>query len=99
MSFFIAPSRLTFELAQHLVDSAKRCGAELSFDDYSGNGSAAAESPAHYEMLHDLEEVKAVLTDVGGGPRSFSEFFGKKVPLTYEHASVYATMCLEGKVW
>ena len=99
IDFLISPARLTFELAQHLVDTAVRYNSRLTFDGYSGKGTVTAEVPAHYEALNMLEDVKAVLTGITDGHRSFAEFFGKKAPLDFDHARVYTNMCLEGKIW
>lgn len=99
IDFTVPPARLTFELAQQMKDAAERLGAGLTFGGFTGKGVLIVESPAHYEMLHMLEDADAILTGITDGHRSFRDFFGKNAVLTCDRARTYTNMCLEGRIW
>lgn len=99
IDFVIPPARLTFELAQQMTDTCGLYDANVTFNGFTGKGTIIVESPAHYEMLNMLEDAAAILTGITDGHRSFRDFFGKNAPLDHDHAQVYTSMCLEGKIW
>ena len=100
MTAQISPVRLTFDAASNLKDLLTICDADAEFDsDLSGRLTVTVDDRHMYETLRILGEKGAFLIDVrADGLRSFNEYFGTKLPLDTERASVYCTMCLEGRI-
>lgn len=100
MTAQISPVRLTFDAASNLKDLLTICDADAEFDsDLSGRLTVTADGTMVYEALRIMEEKGALLTGIRAeGQRSFAEYFGTRAPLDYERASVYVTMCREGRI-
>lgn len=96
----IPSSRLTFEQASQIIRECSQLGITADFENYTGRLALSVSTPMQHEALRIIEDNKAILTDVrGDGQKSFSEFFGTKVPLDSERAAVYCDMCEEGRIW
>lgn len=97
---FATPSLLSFETADRLCRLVSEYDADIEFEGFTGYMTVTADPPAQFAVLDILEDAGAELKDIAcDDRRSFTSFFGKKTELTYENASIYCTMCREGRVW